>query len=126
MRPWPRQSSARVRAAWSPRPSCPIAGAPPRWPIACWLPVTEATSAGPGPESSMVLLAVPGMGEIEPGTDLCDALAAAMHPAAPHGPELRDGDVLVVTQKVVSKAEGRLVPVDPDDPSAKIALVERE
>jgi hypothetical protein len=25
------------------------------------------------------------------------------------------GDVLVVTQKIVSKAEGRLVPVDPDD-----------
>ena len=39
---------------------------------------------------------------------------------------LRDGDVVVVTQKVVSKVEDRLVPVDPNDPGAKAALVERE
>jgi coenzyme F420-0:L-glutamate ligase / coenzyme F420-1:gamma-L-glutamate ligase len=31
-----------------------------------------------------------------------------------------------VTQKVVSKAEGRLVPVDPDDPTAHHRLVEEE
>jgi coenzyme F420-0:L-glutamate ligase/coenzyme F420-1:gamma-L-glutamate ligase len=40
-----------------------------------------------------------GIGEVAPGTDLA-ALAA---------PHLRDGDVLVVTSKVVSKAEGRVV-----------------
>ena len=40
--------------------------------------------------------------------------------------ELRDGDVVVVTQKVVSKAEDRLVAIDPDDPVAHKALVERE
>ena len=39
---------------------------------------------------------------------------------------LEDGDVVVVTQKIVSKAEGRVVPVDPDDPSAKVALAESE
>jgi coenzyme F420-0:L-glutamate ligase/coenzyme F420-1:gamma-L-glutamate ligase len=43
----------------------------------------------------------------------------------PNGP-LEDGDVLVVTQKVVSKAEGRLVPVDPDDPLSHKELVEQE
>ena len=43
----------------------------------------------------------------------------------PNGP-LLDGDVLVVTQKVVSKAEGRLVGVDPDDPLSHKALVEQE
>ena len=37
-----------------------------------------------------------------------------------------DGDVLVVTQKVVSKAEGRLVAVDPDDPLSHKGLVEDE
>ena len=47
-------------------------------------------------------------------------------PARADGPELRGGDVLVVTQKVVSKAEGRLVPLDHDDPAAKAALVEAE
>jgi coenzyme F420-0:L-glutamate ligase/coenzyme F420-1:gamma-L-glutamate ligase len=39
---------------------------------------------------------------------------------------LEDGDVVVVTQKIVSKAEGRVVPVDPGDPAAKVALAESE
>ena len=39
---------------------------------------------------------------------------------------LRDGDVLVVTQKIVSKAEGRLVAIDPDDPLSHKPLVEEE
>ena len=34
--------------------------------------------------------------------------------------------MLVITQKIVSKAEGRLVPIDPDDPEAKAALVAQE
>ncbi len=38
---------------------------------------------------------------------------------------LRDGDVLVVTQKIVSKAEGRLVAIDPDDPLSHKHLVEQ-
>ena len=46
-------------------------------------------------------------------------------PAPPNGP-LADGDVLVVTQKIVSKAEGRLVPVDPDDPLSHKSVVEAE
>lgn len=46
-----------------------------------------------------------GIPEIEPGADLAEHIAAA---AAEH--ELRDRDVVVVTQKVVSKAEGRIVP----------------
>jgi coenzyme F420-0:L-glutamate ligase/coenzyme F420-1:gamma-L-glutamate ligase len=69
---------------------------------------------------------VAGLPEIEPGDDLAGLILAACAgdhadggEAAPSGePEtaLRDGDVLVVSQKVVSKAEGRLVAVDPDDP----------
>jgi coenzyme F420-0:L-glutamate ligase/coenzyme F420-1:gamma-L-glutamate ligase len=39
---------------------------------------------------------------------------------------LRDNDVLVVTQKIVSKAEGRLVPIDADDPLSHKVLVEEE
>jgi coenzyme F420-0:L-glutamate ligase/coenzyme F420-1:gamma-L-glutamate ligase len=34
--------------------------------------------------------------------------------------------VLIVTQKIVSKAEGRLVPIDPDDPLSHKVLVEQE
>ncbi len=80
-----------------------------------------------GPTSeSISLLPVRGLGEIGPGDDLCDTLVAVLRPAAPDGLQLRDGDVLVVTQKIVSKAEGRVVPIDPDDLAAKVRLVESE
>lgn len=45
---------------------------------------------------------LPGLGEVGPG----DALGAVLADAAP--PDLGDGDVLVVSHKVVSKAESRL------------------
>ncbi|MEO5680548.1 MAG: coenzyme F420-0:L-glutamate ligase [Acidimicrobiales bacterium] len=63
---------------------------------------------------------VEGLPEVRPGDVLAELIAAAV------GPDLEAGDVLVVTQKVVSKAEGRLVAVDPDDPLAHKALVEAE
>lgn len=66
---------------------------------------------------------VAGMGEIRPGDDLAGIIAAAIDA----GPDaLHDGDVLVVTQKVVSKAEDRLVAIDPDDPNAHRPLVADE
>ena len=61
-----------------------------------------------------------GIGEINDG----DRLASVIVEAADGS--LRDGDVLVVTQKIVSKAEGRLVAVNAEDPLAAKALVERE
>jgi coenzyme F420-0:L-glutamate ligase/coenzyme F420-1:gamma-L-glutamate ligase len=67
---------------------------------------------------------VEGIGEIRPGDQLGEIVADACA-LPPNGP-LADGDVLVVTQKVVSKAEGRLVAVDPDDPRSHKALVEAE
>lgn len=66
---------------------------------------------------------VAGIGEIGPDDDLAQIIAdAAEHAATP----LADGDCLVVTQKIVSKAEGRLVAVDHDDLGARAALVEAE
>jgi coenzyme F420-0:L-glutamate ligase / coenzyme F420-1:gamma-L-glutamate ligase len=44
---------------------------------------------------------VSGIPEISPGDDLAALIAAAV-------PDLRDGDILVVTSKIVSKAEGRV------------------
>ena len=70
------------------------------------------------------LWGIEGIGEIRPGDVLADLIAMACADA-PNGP-LQDGDVLVVTQKVVSKAEGRLVAVDPDDPRSHKHLVEEE
>ena len=67
---------------------------------------------------------VEGIGEIRPGDQLGDIVADACS-AAPNGP-LLDGDVLVVTQKVVSKAEGQLVQVDASDPLSHKTLVEDE
>ena len=74
----------------------------------------------------LTVLAVHGIGEVAPGADLSRVIAAALAPAVTAGPRLVDGDVLVVTQKVVSKAEGRLVELDHSDPTAKTALVEGE
>ena len=67
---------------------------------------------------------VEGIGEIVPGMQLGDVIVDACRDE-PNGP-LRDFDVLVVTQKIVSKAEGRLVEIDPDDPLSHKALVESE
>jgi coenzyme F420-0:L-glutamate ligase/coenzyme F420-1:gamma-L-glutamate ligase len=50
---------------------------------------------------------VDGIGEVQPGDDLATLIAGA-------APELADGDIVVVTSKVVSKAEGRLVSGDRD------------
>jgi dehydro coenzyme F420 reductase / coenzyme F420-0:L-glutamate ligase / coenzyme F420-1:gamma-L-glutamate ligase len=72
------------------------------------------------------VLPVDGIGEVVEGADLAGVLASALAPARPDGQRLLDGDVVVVTQKVVSKAEGKVVPLDHDDPSAKAALVEQE
>ena len=58
----------------------------------------------PGP---VEVLPVYGIPELRPGDDLARLLAAA-------APWLRDGDVVVVTSKAVSKVEGRLVAVPPD------------
>ncbi|AWT43651.1 MULTISPECIES: coenzyme F420-0:L-glutamate ligase [Streptomyces] len=46
--------------------------------------------------------AVPGLPEVQPGDDLAKLIAAAE-------PGLADGDVVLVTSKIVSKAEGRVV-----------------
>lgn len=69
------------------------------------------------------VIPVPGLPEVGRGADLAGLLLDAV--AADHE-QLRDHDVVVVTQKVVSKAEGAMAPVDPDDPLSHKPLVERE
>ncbi len=69
---------------------------------------------------------VTGIGEVTPGSDLAALIAGAVAPADPEGPVILEGDVIVVTQKIVSKAEGRLVVLDHGDPEAKLALVRQE
>ncbi len=69
------------------------------------------------------IVPIAGIGEIRPGDALGALVAEA---AAAQGDVLRAGDCLVVTQKVVSKAEGRLVPLDHADLDARRALIEAE
>jgi coenzyme F420-0:L-glutamate ligase/coenzyme F420-1:gamma-L-glutamate ligase len=74
--------------------------------------------------SRMEIFGIEGIGEIRVGDDL----AAIIHEAASSAADtmLADGDVLVVTQKIVSKAEDRLVAIDASDPLSHKPLVERE
>ncbi len=65
------------------------------------------------------IIPIPGLPEIVPGDDLAGQIIAACSNSEP----LQQYDVLVVSQKVVSKAEGKLVEVDPDDPLAHKPLV---
>jgi coenzyme F420-0:L-glutamate ligase/coenzyme F420-1:gamma-L-glutamate ligase len=67
---------------------------------------------------------VEGLGEITPGMQIGDVIVEACA-GEPNGP-LRDYDVLVVTQKIISKAENRLVEIDADDPVSHKKLVEDE
>jgi coenzyme F420-0:L-glutamate ligase / coenzyme F420-1:gamma-L-glutamate ligase len=60
--------------------------------------------------------ALPGIPLVEPGDDLAAILAKALNESAVG---LRDGDVLVVAQKIVSKAEGRYVKLDEIKPSER-------
>ena len=78
------------------------------------------------PAEGVQVFPITGLGEVAPGTDLAALIAGAVAPADPGGPELGAGDVVVVTQKIVSKAEGRLVELDHADPLAKLALVRQE
>ncbi len=68
--------------------------------------------------SRVELLAVTNLPEVVPGDDLVELLHRSE-------PPLAAGDILVVTQKVVSKAEGRLVRLDqvsPGERAREIAL----
>ena len=60
-------------------------------------------------------VAIPGLGEIVPGDDLPALIAGALAATEDVLP-LRDDDVLVVTQKIVSKAEGAVVDLTTVEP----------
>ncbi len=72
-------------------------------------------------QGPITLIPIEGIPEIRAGDDV----AAAILAAAPDGRGgFVDGDVVVVTHKIVSKAEGRVVPIDDD--AAYRAVVAQE
>src|SRR3954451_22938349 len=133
----PVSTSARCRC------SCPTRRRPPPSPAPRWTPPVseEGPLEGPPPPhpsqtrgapregatpaeaapSGFSVHPVTGLPEFAPGDDLAAALAGA-------APWLADGDVVVVTSKVVSKVEGRLVRVEPgqDRETARQRAIEHE
>lgn len=71
----------------------------------------------------LTLTALPGIPEIAPGANLGAVLAEAVERA---GCTLEAGDVLVVAQKVVSKAEGRTVLLSEVEPSGRAIELARD
>jgi coenzyme F420-0:L-glutamate ligase / coenzyme F420-1:gamma-L-glutamate ligase len=63
----------------------------------------------------MQLFGVAGLPEIEPGDDLASLTASALRA---QGESLQVGDVVVITSKIVSKSEGRVVSMEGVTPSS--------
>lgn len=71
-------------------------------------------------QGELRIIPIRGMGEIQPGDNLTALLLEAL---ASQDLELQNNDILVVTQKVVSKAEGRLVDPSSVEPSHMAHMV---
>ncbi|MGH9684242.1 MAG: coenzyme F420-0:L-glutamate ligase [Candidatus Acidiferrales bacterium] len=68
------------------------------------------------PETEIRIFAVQGIPEIQPGNDLGAIIADSMRQS---GLQPAGSDVVVVAQKIVSKAEGQIVQLDSIEPSAR-------
>ena len=80
--------------------------------------MSEQTPADHAPidhaaSGSIEIIPIPGLPRFNPGDDLAAALAEAAG-------WIRDGDILVVTSKIISKIEGRIVPAPPTPTSATL------
>jgi coenzyme F420-0:L-glutamate ligase/coenzyme F420-1:gamma-L-glutamate ligase len=69
--------------------------------------------------SAIQIFPLPGLPEIHPGDDIAPLIAAS---AQGQGFLVAPGDVFVIAQKIVSKAEGRIVRLDSITPSQRAAL----
>ncbi len=77
----------------------------------------------PPPPPRIQLVALPGIPLVRPGDDLAAIVLAGLGAA---GLSLADGDVLVIAQKIVSKAEGRYFDLREVEPSPRaLALGEQ-
>jgi coenzyme F420-0:L-glutamate ligase/coenzyme F420-1:gamma-L-glutamate ligase len=72
--------------------------------------------------ATLTLQAVPGIPMVEPGDDLASLLVSALDQAELR---LQDGDVLVLAQKIVSKAEGRYAYLNEIEPGPEAVELAR-
>ena len=68
--------------------------------------------------TKLEIIPLEGIPEILPGDDLVEIIGQL--------DTIQSGDILVVTQKIISKAENQMVDIDPSDPLSHKPLVERE
>ena len=68
--------------------------------------------------TQLEILPIEGLPEVEPGDDLIGMLGDCG--------KIKSLDILVVTQKIISKAENQLVEIDPNDALSHKPLVEKE
>lgn len=80
-------------------------------------------SDGPPEQGGIQIFAIPGIPLVRPGDDLAALIVEA---AGAAGQSLLDGDIVVVAQKVVSKAEGRLVRLADVQPGAEALRLAEE
>jgi coenzyme F420-0:L-glutamate ligase / coenzyme F420-1:gamma-L-glutamate ligase len=69
------------------------------------------------------LIGIQGIGEIRAGDSVGERICEA---CLRQGVELADGDVLVIAQKIISKAEGRMIRLDTVTPSERARELARE
>ena len=68
--------------------------------------------------TKLEIIPLEGIPEISPGDDLVEIIGQLN--------DIQSGDILVVTQKIISKAENQMIDIDPNDPLSHKPLVERE
>ena len=68
--------------------------------------------------TKLEIIPLEGIPEISPGDDLVEIIGQL--------DTIQSGDILVVTQKIISKAENQMIDIDPNDPLSHKPLVERE
>ena len=68
--------------------------------------------------TKLEIIPLEGIPEISPGDDLVEIIGRL--------DTIQSGDILVVTQKIISKAENQMIDIDPNDPLSHKPLVERE
>ena len=76
----------------------------------------SAQKPSPRPAAELRITALAGIPLVQPGDNVADLIAAGL---AASGLALRRGDVMVIAQKIVSKAEGRLVDLRTITPSPR-------
>jgi coenzyme F420-0:L-glutamate ligase / coenzyme F420-1:gamma-L-glutamate ligase len=70
---------------------------------------------------SLEVIPLTGIGAVGRGDDIAELVSAPLRQML-----ARDGDVLVITHKIVSKAEGAIAVVEGDEEEFRLALVETE